>query len=99
MPRRRQRDPYVCPVCGTRVEPKKTWQLVSPFPDSKGRITITVMGSFECPNCGHKWRAVISKIKVGSESVEVEGAKGKLAESRKEEKREGEIIEIDIDEE
>ncbi|BEP17017.1 hypothetical protein PYJP_03690 [Pyrofollis japonicus] len=100
MPKRK--DPYVCPRCGTRVDqPVKTWQLVSPIPDSKGRITITVMGSFVCPNCGYKWRAVISKIKVGGEELEVE-AGGKKAEikggEKKEEKTQGEIIEIDLDE-
>jgi len=102
---RRKRDPYVCPRCGTRVEqPVKTWQLVSPLPDSKGRVTITIMGSFVCPNCGYKWRAVISKIKVGGEEVELE-ASGKKAEikssasKRTEEKRGGgEVIEIDLDE-
>ena len=98
MPRRRQkRDPYVCPRCGTRTEPKKTWQLVSPFPDSKGRITITIMGSFECPNCGYKWRAVISKIKVGGEEVEVGGKKLEAKTGGEEEKREGPVFEIDID--
>ncbi len=99
MPRRR-RDPYICPVCGTRVEPKKTWQIVSPLPDAQGRVTVTIMGSFECPNCGHKWRAAISKIKVGAEGVEFESGSTKLQEKRKqEEERRGEIIEIDIDEE
>ena len=98
---RKRRDPYICPRCGTRTEPIKTWQLVSPFPDSKGRITITVMGSFVCPNCGYKWRAVISKIKVGGNEVEVEAGAKKAAikEEKPPEKREGEVIEIDIDEE
>jgi len=98
---RRKRDPYVCPRCGTRTEPVKTWQLVSPFPDSKGRITITVMGSFVCPNCGHRWRAVISKIKVGGDEVEVEAGQKKASlkkEEPRQEKREGEVIEIDIEE-
>ncbi len=101
MPRKKQSNPHICPVCGTYTEPKKTWQLVSPFPDSKGRITITIMGSFECPNCHHKWRAVVSKLKVGGESVEVETGRRKqvIGEAKREEKREGEIIEIDIEEE
>ncbi len=102
---RKKRDPYVCPRCGTRVEqPVKTWQLVSPLPDSKGRVTITIMGSFVCPNCGYKWRAVISKIKVGGEEVELE-AGGKKAEIKstpsrktKEKRSEGAVIEIDLDE-
>lgn len=99
---KRVRDPFICPRCGARVEPSKTWQLVSPFPDSKGRITITVMGSFVCPECGHKWRGVVSKLKVGGEEVELEtglGRKAKLGAEKKEEKREGAIFEIDIDEE
>ncbi len=101
MARSKKKDPYVCPECGTRVaEPKKTWQLVSPMPDSHGRITITIMGSFECPNCGHKWRAVISKIKVGGDEVEVEtkNKKKKLKGSQKpkEDREEGEVIELDL---
>jgi len=101
MPRRQQRNPYLCPACGTHTEPKKTWQLTSPFPDSKGRITITIMGSFECPKCGHKWRAVVSKIKVGGDSVEVEasGKKAGIQDSKTAAKREGPVFEIDIDEE
>ncbi len=98
---RRKRDPYVCPSCGTRVDkPYRTWQLVAPMPDAYGRITITVMGMFECPNCGNKWRAVISKIKTGGSEVEVETASGKkkLGSKQPPTKREGPIIEIDIDE-
>jgi len=100
MPRRRKRDPYICPRCGTRTEPLKTWQLISPFPDSKGRITITVMGSFVCPNCGYRWRAVISKLKVGGEEVEIEaGAKKTTLRREEKEERRGEVFEIDIEEE
>ena len=86
---RRKKDPFVCPKCGTRVqEPAKTWTLVSPFPDKYGRITVTVMGSFRCPNCGYSWRSVIRKLKTGGDE---EAAK------RGEEKPEpGTIIEIDL---
>ena len=86
--RRQKKDPFICPRCGTRVaEPVKTWTLVSPLPDKYGRITITVMGSFVCPNCGHRWRAVIKKIKEGGRPPR---------EVSPEEKEEGEIIEIDL---
>ena len=86
MARRRKRDPYVCPKCGTRApEPIKTWTLVSPMPDKHGRITITIMGSFQCPNCGYKWRAVIKKIKESGHPPAEQGPK-----------EEGEIIEIDL---
>ncbi len=96
---RKEGKSTVCPVCGTRVEPTRTWNLVSPIPDSKGRITITVMGSFECPNCGRKWRGVVSKIKVGGSSVEVEaGGAKKVLEGGEEARREGEIIELDVEE-
>jgi len=99
---RQQKKANVCPVCGTEVSsPDKTWNLVSPIPDDKGRITITVMGSFTCPNCGHKWKAVISKLKVGGGGVEIEsGGKKKslAAEKEEEEKRKAEII-VDIDSE
>lgn len=98
---RRKRDPNICPMCGTKVEkPYKTWQLVAPMPDAYGRITITVMGMFECPSCGHKWRAVISKIKTGGGEVEVETTKGKkkLGTKQPVAKRQGQIIEIDLDE-
>ena len=87
-----------CPRCGGLAgEPIKVWQLVSPFPDSKGRITITVMGVFQCEACGHRWRGVVSKIKTGGSSVEIEGASGgkRIGE---EERREGYVIEIDLDE-
>jgi len=46
---------------------------VAPLPDKKMRITITVMGMYQCPNCGHKFRGVVSKIKVGPGDVEVRG--------------------------
>jgi len=88
---RRKRNPFTCPICGTRAEPKKTWQLVSPFPDSKGRITVTIMGSFECPKCGHKWRGVVSKLKVGGEEPTERGG-------GEEKREEGPVFEIDIDE-
>ncbi|HDI00988.1 MAG TPA: chromatin protein Cren7 [Candidatus Bathyarchaeota archaeon] len=69
---RRKAGPRRCPECGTEVgEPYKTWELVAPIPDRKMRITITVMGMFQCPNCGKKFRAVVSKIKVGPEGAEV----------------------------
>ena len=95
VPRRRRsrasRDPRVCPKCGTLVEePYKTWTLVSPIPDKAGRITITVMGAFECPNCGYKWRAVLSKMKTDGGAAA--GDEGDT------EEREGQIIEIDLEE-
>jgi len=64
--------PKKCPDCGTEVaEPYKTWELVAPLPDKKMRITITIMGMFQCPNCGRRFRGVVSKVKLGPEGAEV----------------------------
>jgi len=102
---KRRKNPYQCPRCGTIVEaPEKTWQLVAPLPDKQGRITITVMGSFRCPKCGYRWRAVISKLKVGEGALELESARGRsvsLGSRTQEEKaarREGKVIELDLSE-
>ena len=85
----RKKDPFTCPKCGTRVtEPVKTWTLVSPLPDKYGRITVTVMGSFACPNCGYTWRGVVKKIKTG-------GGEGEAEEPQ--EREPGMVIEIDLD--
>ena len=73
MSRERAAGPKKCPECGAEVsEPYKTWQLVAPFPDKKMRITITVMGMYKCPKCGKKFRAVVSKLKVGPDEIKVE---------------------------
>jgi len=93
-----QQKPLKCPRCGSEnIEVVKTWQLVSPFPDSQGRITITVMGVMKCKDCGHSWRGPVSKLKVGGRSVEIEGAKeSKIVESGEEPRPPKEII-IDLD--
>ncbi|NOZ30984.1 MAG: chromatin protein Cren7 [Crenarchaeota archaeon] len=89
MPRRKKKDPFICPSCGTRVnEPVKTWTIVSPIPDKYGRITVTIMGSFQCPNCGAKWKDSIKKIKTGGDEEAMREGEEK--------KEEGTIIEIDL---
>ena len=93
----KSKDPFLCPSCGTRVtDPEKTWTLVSPFPDKYGRITVTVMGSFRCPNCGHSWRAVVKKLKTGGE--EEAGRRVAGEGGGEEEERRPYVIEIDLDE-
>ena len=56
-----------CKKCGnvdfTGVKPNKTWQMFSPMPDRDGNITITVMGSLTCPNCGKNVRGALKTIK------------------------------------
>ncbi|BBD72725.1 hypothetical protein HS1genome_1114 [Sulfodiicoccus acidiphilus] len=101
MPKKRKEAQDVCPACGNKVDkPTKTWQLVSPLPDAQGRITITVMGVYECDKCGNRWKGVVSKIKAGGSGVEVEGKKGKKRiETGEQEKDEGYVIELDLGDE
>lgn len=99
MPKQKAKEPSggICPSCGARVQPSKTWQLVAPLPDSKGRITITIMGSFECQNCGHKWKGIVTKMKVGDE-VEIEGAKKSITLPKESTKpKQSAVIELDLD--
>ncbi|MDI6847287.1 MAG: chromatin protein Cren7 [Candidatus Bathyarchaeia archaeon] len=71
MPKKQTRQ-NLCPECETPVkDPYKTWELVAPFPDKKMRITVTIFGMYECPKCGKKFRAVVSKAKLGTESIEL----------------------------
>ncbi len=96
---RKRQESNTCPRCGTKTSPARTWQLIAPLPDGQGRITITIMGAYECPNCGYKWRGVVSKMKVGSDSIEIEsGKKGiKLSSNEKSESfRQGNVIELDL---
>ncbi len=101
MPRRKKGEKrLVCPKCGsTDVEVERTWPLVSPFPDKKGRITITIMGIVRCRKCGYRWRTVISKTKVGGREVEVEGPGGekKVVEEEEEPRKPKEIV-LDLEE-
>jgi len=72
MPKKGSNKDKKCPECGTIVsEPYKTWELVAPFPDKKMRITVTIFGMYECPNCGKKFRAVVAKAKMGTEGIEL----------------------------
>ncbi len=57
-----------CKKCGRVIDPiehppSKTWQLISPMPDKEGRVTLTIMGSFRCPDCNASVRAAMKKIK------------------------------------
>jgi hypothetical protein len=57
-----------CKKCGTIIDPaqtppEKTWQLISPMPDKEGRVTLTIMGAFHCPECNASVRTSLKKIK------------------------------------
>ncbi|MFX1519098.1 MAG: chromatin protein Cren7 [Promethearchaeota archaeon] len=63
------------------VTPLKTWQMFSPLPDKDGNITITVMGSFTCPNCGKNVRGAIKKIKADQTEGSTYAKREKLLET------------------
>jgi len=71
--KRKEKDVAIsCKSCGQVVNPKdnppsSTWTLTSPLPDKEGRITLTVMGSFDCPRCGKNIKAAMKKIKSDDE--------------------------------
>jgi len=73
MPRKRKGTKLiVCKKCGyswdpRTIDPEKTWHMVSPMPDKEGRITVTILGIWTCPNCENKVRGVVSKMKIGGD--------------------------------
>ncbi len=86
-----------CPKCGRETQPLKTWHLTSPLPDARGRIAITIMGSFKCPSCGHGWRSRVGVVRVGGEhDVELEGGRGRSIERGEAPEGRGKVIEVDI---
>ncbi len=74
----------LCKKCGTEIDPKihppnTTWTMTSPMPDKNGQITLTIMGSFRCPNCGASVKASLQKIK-GDEAFSGKSKKQQLLE-------------------
>lgn len=47
----------------TEVPTNKEWSLVSPMPDKDGNVTITMMATWTCPNCGKTVRGTLGKTK------------------------------------
>ncbi|MFX0185405.1 MAG: hypothetical protein ACFE95_20170 [Candidatus Hodarchaeota archaeon] len=67
-PSKKGRKKISCKKCGCIINPveyppNKTWQLISPMPDKEGRVTLTIMGSFRCPDCNASVRASLKKIR------------------------------------
>ncbi len=49
-----------CPKCGESVAaPVKTWPIPSRKADERGTGSKLVVGIFECPNCGARFRAAV----------------------------------------
>jgi hypothetical protein len=42
---------------------KKEWTLVSPMPDKDGNVTITMMATWDCPQCGKNITGSAGKTK------------------------------------
>ncbi len=42
---------------------KKEWTLVSPMPDKEGNVTITMMATWDCPQCGKNITGSAGKTK------------------------------------
>lgn len=59
---------FRCSNCGNMINPRdtppgKTWNMISPLPDKLGRVTLTIMGSFTCPQCHKNLKVAMQKIK------------------------------------
>ncbi len=57
-----------CKKCGTEwlpteVPTNKQWNIVSPMPDKNGNVTITIMATWTCPNCGKSVTGALGKTK------------------------------------
>ena len=42
---------------------KKEWSMVAPMPDKDGNVTITMMATWDCPNCGKNITGSAGKTK------------------------------------
>jgi hypothetical protein len=45
------------------VKTNKEWTLVSPMPDKNGQVTITIMATWNCPECGKSITGALGKTK------------------------------------
>lgn len=47
----------------TDVPTNKQWNMVSPMPDKDGNVTITIMATWTCPQCGKSITGAFAKTK------------------------------------
>ncbi|MCJ7429650.1 hypothetical protein MUO83_00360 [Candidatus Bathyarchaeota archaeon] len=80
-----------CPKCETEVAtPVKTWPIPSRRPSKKGEESKLIVGIFECPSCGVRFRAAVEpKVEV-EEAVSIKnmverikGIRGELMQTLK----------------
>lgn len=66
MGREMEKGPKICPECGGKGTPTgKTWPLTSPMALMGGNIPI--MGTFECQECGKKFKKKVMDIPLGED--------------------------------
>jgi transcription initiation factor TFIIIB Brf1 subunit/transcription initiation factor TFIIB len=68
MTKKSKRKKIVCKECGTswfpdEVPTNKEWTRVAPMPDSEGRVTVMMMATWSCPNCGKSKMGLKAKFK------------------------------------
>lgn len=69
MSKKIEKKQKVCPKCGGKGIPTgKTWPLTSPMALMGGNIPI--MGTFECQECGKKFKKKVMDISIGEEEEE-----------------------------
>ena len=86
--------PIKCKKCGAtwmpnEVPTNKEWTKVAPMPDKDGNVTITVMATWTCPQCGASVMGAKGKTK--GEFKEEETKKYKLEEAL----MSGEVIDLE----
>lgn len=62
-----EKIPVKCPNCGAEVEkPKKMWPLIGRPARDGSRIKLMI-GQFECPKCGKKFKVAVKKERIPPE--------------------------------
>ncbi|MBD3192066.1 MAG: hypothetical protein GF308_15575 [Candidatus Heimdallarchaeota archaeon] len=67
MPKKSKQKRITC-KCGEswlpdEVPTNKEWTRVAPMPDSEGRVTVMMMATWTCPNCGKSKMGLKAKYK------------------------------------
>lgn len=71
MPDKKEKASKPCPECkGKGVPTGKTWPLTSPMALMSGKLII--MGTFECQECGKKFRKKMTEMPLGGEDEDSE---------------------------
>ena len=68
MSKKSKEKKIVCKKCGeswfpTEYPPNKEWTKLAPLPDAEGRLTIMIMATWNCTNCGTSTMGLKGKFK------------------------------------